>query len=241
MRVAGQDQVGDRQASQAPERGEGLHGVTPVPRRQVGRVRAQRHVGLARGLILAAERHDDIPAEQGAEAPAFHQVADAPRRVARRGDRLDAHPSDLERLAAAKLHIHGGRVRRVVGHVERAEERLARTAGPDHRRVARPGVDPRPGRRAQRLGPADVVAVRVGQEDVPHALPIEPQLGHLRLEPPRVAIQARIDQDQPVRGLDDVGHRGGQSPEHVDPGAKVIARGSSRVAPPSPTPRPRRA
>jgi len=35
-------------------------------------------------------------------------------------------------------------------------------------------------------------------------LPIEPQSGHLRLERLCVAVEARIDQDQPVRRFDHV-------------------------------------
>ena len=43
-----------------------------------------------------------------------------------------------------QFDVHRRRVWGVVGHVERAEERLARLAGPQDPRVARAGVDLRP-------------------------------------------------------------------------------------------------
>ena len=86
----------------------------------------------------------------------------------------------------------------------------------EHRRVARAGVDPGPGRGPQRLGAPAVVAVHVGQEDRANLPPVESQLGHLDLERPGIRRQPRIDQDQPVGGLDHVRGRGEQAAQHVD-------------------------
>ena len=107
----------------------------------------------------------DVAGEQGPQARPLQQVADAARRVPRRGDDPEARVAEAEHLIAVQLDVHGRRVAVQVGHVERAEERLPRPALAERRTVLAAGVDLGARSLSEGFGPQAVVGVGVGQED----------------------------------------------------------------------------
>jgi len=61
-----------------------------------------------------------------------------------------------------------------------------------------------------------MVSVGVREQDGAQALPVEPELRHLRLERLRIASEARINQDQPFRSFDHVSRGRLQPAQEMD-------------------------
>lgn len=138
--------------------------------------------------------------------------------MAGRGQDPDAAVAERERLAPLQLDIDVGLVELSLGQGERAEERLGRLAGPQDAGIALPGVDPGTRLDPHLLGSAGMVQVGVGDQHGTDPLPIEAQGRDLGLELARVAPQARVDQDEPFRRLDDISRGRNQPAEDVHAG-----------------------
>ena len=124
--------------------GERVSCIPPVAGCEIGRVGSKRFSQLGFRLGVTLQHHDDIAREEHPETLAFDQVAETSWRVTRRPDHLDECVSKAEAFIAMKRYVHGRRVRRVVGHVERAEEDLGWFPGFQYPDIAHPRVDSRP-------------------------------------------------------------------------------------------------
>jgi len=140
---------------------------------------------VAAGQVDAADRalEEDVAGED--RVLAASRVGDVAWTVAWGEDHLELEPAERERLAAGE---------RAVGLValERAEAR--QQVGVDvgqHRHLDLGAVDRRPGLARQRGDGADVVEVRVGEED---RLDLSPHLRHLGED--SLGLVAGIDDDQ---------------------------------------------
>ncbi len=126
-------------------------------------------------MLITMEHADHIAREEHAETGSLHQIADAPRSMARRCQSQEPDVAEDDRLTPFQLEVHRGWVGIIVGHGEVAEERLTRSARPQDGRVTLSGVDLRPQHRAEVLRSPAVVAVGMGQQYGPHLPPVEPE------------------------------------------------------------------
>jgi hypothetical protein len=161
--------------------------------------------------------------------------ADVPGGVARRPDRAQSAPGQVEEFAGDDLPVGqgGGQTRHAAragraqgrevllggtgrrelrGHVRQPAARFGRTGPPYDRRVRRVHREPRPGRLAHPPGQAVVVGVVVGDD---HAVDLADRrtAGRKALDqgvPRGRVVPARVDQDRSAVGVDDVDERGPQ-------------------------------
>ena len=142
------------------------------------------------------------PAKNARIISPFHQVAHAPRGVARRGDCSNAHVPERDRFIPFESEIHMGRVRFLIGHVKGAEQRFARSAGREYRDVALARVNLGPCGKPQSLGSSCMVTVHVRKQDGAHPLPVEPQFCHFGFQSACIFFEPGVDENQAWRGVD---------------------------------------
>ena len=173
-RMTGQDEVGGRHDPETPERGKIGPGVAPVAGHHVGGVTAQWVPRVREGGRLAEQGRDHVAGEEDPRAAPLQQVAEAPRRMPRRGQDLDPGVSEGERLVVVEFPTSTVVGWGVVGHVVVAEEGLARPSRAERpRRLGRR----KPGRldlTPELLGAAAMVAMSVRQEDGAGLPPVSP-------------------------------------------------------------------